>query len=157
MTDTAKARLTTLLRPTPRRSRSMSWPTLATRAPVVLVRRDGEDVPMALTMPSVRSFARRVFVGTVRRARIAPQSWGNWMRRTRHPGAMGLKRFVGRLAVEHIAAASSGRVAMPAITTVRRSIFILAGIAAALPGASKITARLTTMLPVSLWHLAPSG
>lgn len=124
---------------------------------VVLVRRDGEDVPMALTMPSVRSL-HGAFSWELFAARgLAPQSWGKLERDEHVIERDGVERFVGRLAVEHIAAASSGRGSDARYHDGTTLDFILAGIAAALPGASKITARLTTMLPVSLWHLAPKA
>ena len=109
---------------------------------VVLVRRDGEDVPMALTMPSVRSL-HGAFSWELFAARgLAPQSWGKLERDEHVIERDGVERFVGRLAVEHIAAASSGRGSDARYHDGTTLDFILAGIAAALPGASKITARL---------------
>ena len=108
-------------------------------------------------MPSVRSL-HGAFSWELFAARgLAPQSWGKLERDEHVMERDGVERFDGRLAVEHIAAASSGRGSDARYHDGTTLDFILAGIAAALPGASKITARLTTMLPVSLWHLAPKA
>ena len=89
---------------------------------VVLVRRDGEDVPMALTMPSVRSLHGAFSWGTVRRAQLAPQSWGNWSATNTSSSAMGLSASLVGWRLSISPPRQAGGVAMPAITTVRRSI-----------------------------------
>ena len=121
---------------------------------VVLVRRDGEDVPTATTMPSVRTlhgaFSYELFA-----ARGLPAaSWGKLGRDEHVVEREGAERFVGQLAVEHAGAASSGRGSDARYYDGTTLDFVLAGVAAALPGASKTTVRLTTMLPISLWPLA---
>lgn len=122
---------------------------------VVLVRRDGDDVPSAITMPSVRTlhgaFSYELFA-----ARGLPaSSWAKLGRDEHVIERDGAERFVGQLAVEHMGAASSGRGSDARYSDGTTLDFVLAGVAAALPGASKITVRLTTMLPISLWPLAP--
>lgn len=121
---------------------------------VVLVRRDGDDVPSAIAMPSVRTlhgaFSYELFA-----ARGLPA--GSWAKLGRDEHVVereGAERFVGQLAVEHTVAASSGRGSDARYFDGTTLDFVLAGVAAALPGASKVNVRLTTMLPVSLWPLA---
>lgn len=122
---------------------------------VVLVREDGADVPTAITMPAVRSligaFSWEVFAGR----NLPAGSWGKLRSDDHIIERAGHERFLGRLAVERSAAASSGRGSDARYYDGTTLDFILAGIAAALPGAIKASVRLTTMLPISLWHLAP--
>ena len=76
---------------------------------VILVRREGDDVPSAITMPSVRSL-HGAFSWELFAARgLPPQSWARLGRDEHVIEAGGVERFVGQLAVEHVAAASSGR------------------------------------------------
>lgn len=122
---------------------------------VILVRREGEDVPTAVTMPSIRTlhgaFSYELFA-----ARGLPA--GSWAKLGRDEHIVeqgGAERFVGQLALEHASAASSGRGSDQRYSDGTTIDFILAGVAAALPGVPKVSVRLTTMLPVSLWPLAP--
>lgn len=122
---------------------------------VILVRREGDDVPSAITMPSVRSL-HGAFSWELFAARgLPPQSWARLGRDEHVIEAGGVERFVGQLAVEHVAAASSGRGSDARYYDGTTLDFILAGVAAALPGAARVNVRLTTMLPVALWQLAP--
>lgn len=122
---------------------------------VVLVRA-GEDVaPTAISLPAVRSlhgaFSWEVFASR-------GQSAGAWrsLKSDEHIIERdGIERFLGRLAVERIAASSSGRGSDARYHDGTTLDFILAGVAAAMPGANRLTVKLTTLLPISLWHLAP--
>ncbi len=121
---------------------------------VVLVRKDATDVPTALTMPSVRTlhgaFSYELFA-----ARGLPAaSWAKLGRDEHVLELGGVERFVGQLAVEHTGAASSGRGSDQRYVDGTTLDFVLAGVASALPGASKIVLRLTTLLPISLWPMA---
>lgn len=122
---------------------------------VVLVREEGSDVPTAILMPAVRSlhgaFSWEVFAGR-------GQGAGAWktLRSDEHViEREGIERFLGKLAVERSAAASSGRGSDARYYDGTTLDFILAGVTAALPQAAKISVRLTTLLPISLWHFAP--
>lgn len=122
---------------------------------VVLVRDAESTTPAAITMPSVRSlhgaFSYELFA-----ARGLPvQSWGKLRSGEHVLERDGVERYVGALAAEFAPAASSGRGSDARYSDGTTLDFILAGIAAALPGATKIAAKLTTMLPISLYHLAP--
>lgn len=122
---------------------------------VVLVREDGNDVPRAILMPAVRSLIG-AFSWEVFASRSLPAaSWGKLRSDDHIIEREGHERFLGRLAVERSAAASSGRGSDARYHDGTTLDFILAGVAAALPQANKITIRLTTMLPIALWHLAP--
>ena len=121
---------------------------------VVLVREAESATPTAVTMPSIRSlhgaFSYEVFA-----ARGLPAA--SWHKLERHEHVLirgGVERFVGALAMHYAPAASSGRGSDTRYSDGTTLDFILAGIAAALPGATKITARLTTMLPISLYPQA---
>lgn len=122
---------------------------------IVLVRIESDPTPTVVQLPSVRSlhgaFSYELFA-----ARNLPA--GSWSKLGRDEHVIerdGIERFVGKLAVERITAASSGRGSDARYYDGTTIDFMLAGIAAALPGANKITVRLTTLLPISLWHLAP--
>jgi hypothetical protein len=122
---------------------------------VVLVREDGSDVARATLMPAVRSLIG-AFSWEVFASRSLPAaSWGKLRSDDHIIEREGNERFLGRLAVERSAAASSGRGSDARYHDGTTLDFILAGVAAALPGATRINIRLTTMLPISLWHLAP--
>lgn len=122
---------------------------------VLLIRTDQDPTPIVIQLPSVRSlhgaFSYEVFA-----ARGMPAaSWGKLTRDEHIIERDGLERFVGRLAVERSQAASSGRGSDARYYDGTTLDFILAGVAAALPSANKIVVKLTTMVPISLWHLAP--
>ncbi len=121
---------------------------------VVLVRKDATDAPIVVAMPSVRTlhgaFSYELFA-----ARGLPAaSWGRLGRDEHVIELGGVERFVGQLAVEHTGAASSGRGSDQRYIDGTTLDFVLAGVAAALPGATRINVRLTTMLPISLWPMA---
>ena len=121
---------------------------------VVLVRKDAADAPIVVTMPSVRTlhgaFSYELFA-----ARGLPaNSWSKLGRDEHVIELAGVERFVGLLAVEHTGAASSGRGSDQRYIDGTTLDFVLAGVAAALPGVARITVRLTTMLPISLWPMA---
>jgi hypothetical protein len=121
---------------------------------VVLVRPEGETVPTVTLMPAVRSLIG-AFSWEVFASRSLPaSSWGKLRSDDHIIERDGQERFLGRLAVERSAAASSGRGSDARYHDGTTLDFILAGVAAALPGASKINVRLTTLLPISLWHLS---
>jgi hypothetical protein len=121
---------------------------------VILVRREGEDVPTAVLMPAVRSLIG-AFSWEVFASRSLPAgSWGKLRSDDHIIERDGNERFLGRLAVDRSAAASSGRGSDARYHDGTTLDFILAGVAASLPGASKVNIRLTTLLPISLWHLS---
>ena len=123
---------------------------------VVLVVPQGETVPLVAQLPSVRSlhgpFSWEVFA-----ARGLPRDAWSSLDRDEHIIELGgRERFVGRLAVERIAAASSGRGSDDRYFDGTTLDFILVGIAAAVPKTvTRISARLTTMVPIALAHHAP--
>lgn len=123
---------------------------------VVLVRPDGESVPIATIMPAVRSL-HGAFSWELFAARGLPAaSWGKLKSDEHVIERGGHERFLGRLAVERSAAASSGRGSDARYYDGTTLDFILAGVASALPGATSIAVRqLVTVVPISLWHLAP--
>lgn len=121
---------------------------------VVLVRVDEHDAPIVVTMPSIRTlhgaFSYELFA-----ARGLPaDAWGRLGRDDHVIERDGAERFLGALAAEHIGAASSGRGSDARYYDGTTLDFVLAGLAAALPKAARITARLTTLLPIGLWPLA---
>lgn len=122
---------------------------------VVLVREDGNDVPRAVLMPAVRSlhggFSWEVFASRG----LPAASWSKLRSDDHIIERVGIERFLGKLAVDRSAAASSGRGSDARYYDGTTLDFILAGIAAALPGVAKINVRLATVVPISLWHLAP--
>ena len=122
---------------------------------VILVRVAGETVPIVTELPAVRSL-HGAFSWELFASRGLPAaSWGS-LRSDEHVIERdGVERYLGRLAIERSAAASSGRGSDARYHDGTILEFILAGIAAALPTAARVTARLTTMLPIDLWHLAP--
>lgn len=122
---------------------------------VVLVRKEGEDIAQAVTMPAVRSlhgaFSWEVFASRG----LSAGAWGSLKRDEHIIERGGHERFLGRLAVERSAAASSGRGSDARYYDGTTLDFILAGVASAVPGATKIIiSRLVTVLPISLWHLS---
>lgn len=122
---------------------------------VVLVRPDGETVPTATLMPAVRSLIG-AFSWEVFASRSLPAgAWGKLRSDDHIIERDGNERFLGRLAVDRSAAASSGRGSDARYHDGTTLDFILAGVAASLPQAARINIRLTTLLPISLWHLAP--
>lgn len=122
---------------------------------VVLVRPDGSDVPIAVTMPAVRSL-HGVTSWELFAARGLPSgAWGKLKSDEHIISRDEIERFVGRLAVERARAASSGRGSDARYYDGTTLDFLLAGVAAALPSATKIAIRLTTVIPISLWHIAP--
>lgn len=123
---------------------------------VVLVRADGDDIPTAIMLPAVRSL-HGAFSADVFASRGAqPGSWGKLARDEHIIERDGVERFLGKLAVERSRAASSGRGSDARYYDGTTLDFILAGVAAALPNATSVRVKLTTMLPISLWHLAPN-
>lgn len=123
---------------------------------VVLVLPQGETVPFVGQLPSVRSL-HGAFSWEIFAARGLPA--GSWHKLERDEHVIerdARERFVGRLAIERIAASSSGRGSDERYFDGTTLDFVLAGIASAVPKhITKITARLTTMLPIGLWHHAP--
>ncbi len=121
---------------------------------VVLVRVGSDDVPRAILMPAVRSlhgaFSWEVFASKG----LAAQSWRSLKSDEHVIERDGIERFLGKLAVERSSAASSGRGSDARYYDGTTLDFILAGVAAALPGVSKASIRLTTVIPISLWHLS---
>ncbi len=123
---------------------------------VVLVLPQGETVPLSAQLPSVRSL-HGAFSWEIFAARALPaNSWSQLERDEHVIERDGRERFVGRLAVDRIAASSSGRGSDDRYFDGTTLDFILAGIAAAVPKTvTRITVRLTTMIPIGLWHHAP--
>jgi len=123
---------------------------------VVMVLSQGETTPFVAQLPSVRSL-HGAFSWEVFAARgLGAGAWGQLERDEHIIERGGRERFVGRLAVERIAASSSGRGSDERYIDGTTLDFILAGIAAAVPrNVSRITAKLTTMVPIGLWNLAP--
>jgi hypothetical protein len=104
---------------------------------VVLVRPDGETVPTAVLMPAVRSLIG-AFSWEVFASRSLPAgSWGKLKSDEHVIEREGIERFLGKLAVERSAAASSGRGSDARYYDGTTLDFILAGVAAALPGADE--------------------
>lgn len=121
---------------------------------VVLTRVGKDTVPTAILMPAVRSLIG-AFSWEVFASRSLPAgSWGKLRSDDHVIEREGNERFLGKLAVDRSAAASSGRGSDARYYDGTTLDFILAGVAAALPGATKINVRLTTLLPISLWHLS---
>jgi hypothetical protein len=123
---------------------------------VVLVRTAADPTPIAVELPSVRTlqpaFSWKLFADRG----LPAASWSTLKRDEHVIERDGLERFLGRLAVEHGSAASSGRGSDARYYDGTTLEFILAGVAAALPSASKIAVvRLRTLIPIALWHLAP--
>lgn len=123
---------------------------------IVLVRSAERDVPIATIMPAVRSL-HGAFSADVLAARgHQPGTWSALGSDEHVIERDGIERFLGRLAIEHAPAASSGRGSDARYYDGTTADFLLAGVAAALPAARTIKiSRLVTMLPISLWHLAP--
>lgn len=122
---------------------------------VVLVRTESEPVPVAINMPSVRTLLP-VFSYALFADRGLPA--GSWSKLSRDEHVIerdGVERFVGKLAAERATAASGGRGSDARYYDGTTLDFILAGVAAALPTARSITVKLTTMIPIALWALAP--
>lgn len=123
---------------------------------VVLVRTADNPTPIEVAMPSIRTLGS-AFSWKLFAARGLPaESWS-----ALRPGEHiierdGVERFLGRLAVEQSDAASGGRGSDHRYSDGTTVDFILAAVASALPTAIKIAVKLTTMLPISLWHLAPA-
>ena len=123
---------------------------------VVLVLPQGETTPLVSQFPSVRSlhgaFSWEVFAARGQRA----NAWGQLERDEHIIELGGHERFIGRLAVERIAASSSGRGSDERYVDGTTLDFVLTGIAAAVPrNVRRVVVSLTTMVPVGLWHLAP--
>jgi hypothetical protein len=121
---------------------------------VLLVRKDGDDVPIAVSMPSIRTLHGAFSYELFAARGLLTGSWGKLGRDEHIIERDGAERFVGGLAAQHTGAASSGRGSDQRYLDGTTLDFVLAGVASALPSASKITVRLTTMLPISLWPLA---
>jgi len=122
---------------------------------VVLVRPDGESTPTVITLPSVRSLHGAFSYELFAARGLPPQSWSRLERDEHVIELGGVERFIGRLAVERSTAASSGRGSDARYYDGTTLDFVLVALGNALPSATKITARLTTMVPVALWQLAP--
>lgn len=122
---------------------------------VVLIRSADQPTPIEVAMPSVRTLGS-AFSWKLFAARGLPaESWA-----ALRPGEHvlerdGVERFLGALALEQSGAASGGRGSDHRYHDGTTIDFILAAVASALPGAPRVAVRLTTMLPISLWHLAP--
>lgn len=116
---------------------------------LVLVRRGERVVPVA--MPAARTlgavFSREIFD----QRGLPPGSWARLAADEHIIKIGGVERFLGRLAVESGAAIGTGRGSDQRYSDGTTIEFILASIAEALPGETDITARLVTLLPISLW------
>lgn len=121
---------------------------------VTLVREDGNDVPRAVILPAVRSLIGAFSWELFASRGLPAGSWSKLKSDEHIIERDGNERFLGRLAVERSTAASSGRGSDARYYDGTTLDFILAGVAGALPQATKINIRLTTVIPISLWHLA---
>ena len=123
---------------------------------VVLVLPQGETTPFVSQFPSVRSL-HGAFSWEVFAARgLSASAWGQLERDEHIIELGGRERFIGRLAVERIAASSSGRGSDERYIDGTTLDFVLTGIASAVPkNVRKVVVNLTTMVPIGLWHLAP--
>ena len=123
---------------------------------VVLVLPQGETTPFVSQFPSVRSL-HGAFSWEVFAARgLSASAWGQLERDEHIIELGGRERFIGRLAVERIAASSSGRGSDERYIDGTTLDFVLTGIASAVPkNVRKVVVNLTTMVPIELWHLAP--
>lgn len=117
---------------------------------IVLVR-DG-DTTHEITLPSVRSL-RDAFSFRIFAARNLPRdSWQNLAADEHVIAFDGVERFLGRLALEYAAVASTGRGSDARYYDGTVLDFVLAGVAAALPRTRQITIRqLAIVVPISLW------
>lgn len=108
--------------------------------------------PIEVTMPSVRSlrgaFSYRLFAERGKPA-------GSWHALADDEHVLelgGVERFLGQLAAEHAPAASTGRGSDERYSDGTVLDFVLVALARALPRARKISARLATVVPISLWE-----
>jgi hypothetical protein len=154
MTDTAKATEYIVAETNPARVVEVTADIGNARS-VVLVREAESATPTAVTMPSIRSLHGAFSYELFAARGLAAGSWSKLRSGEHVLERDGTERYVGALAAEFAPAASSGRGSDARYSDGTTLDFILAGIAAALPGATKIAAKLTTMLPISLYHLAP--
>jgi hypothetical protein len=156
MTDTAKATEYIVAETNPARVVEVTADIGNARS-VVLVREAESATPTAVTMPSIRSLHGAFSYELFAARGLAAGSWSKLRSGEHVLERDGTERYVGALAAEFAPAASSGRGSDARYSDGTTLDFILAGIAAALPGATKIAAKLTTMLPISLYHLAPGA
>lgn len=123
---------------------------------VVLVRTAEQPTPSVVSMPSVRTLMPVFSYALFADRGLPPQSWARLGAGEHVIERDGLERFVGKLAADRGGAASSGRGSDSRYYDGTTLDFILAGIAAALPAARQVVAKLTTVIPIALWHLAPN-
>lgn len=121
---------------------------------VILVRKDTADAPIVVTMPSVRTLIGAFSYELFAQRGLPAASWSRLSAGEHVIEVGGAERFVGNLAVEHAGPASSGRGSDQRYIDGTTLDFVLVGAAAALPTSTKISVRLTTMLPISLWPMA---
>jgi hypothetical protein len=111
----------------------------------------GADRPIAITMPALRSldivFARDLFD----RRGLPPTGWRQLAPDEHVISRDGFDRYLGKLAVEHARASSGGRGSNDRYSDGTTAEFILAGLGAALPKATKFAVRCATLLPIKLW------
>lgn len=116
---------------------------------LVVVRRG--DRIVQILMPAARTLGA-VFSAELFEQRGLPA--GSWARLAADEHIIrvgGVERYLGRLAVENGVAIGTGRGSDLRYSDGTTLEFILASVAAALPGETEITARLVTLLPISLW------
>lgn len=117
---------------------------------VVLVRQADGSIRQIL-MPSVRSLHGAFSYEVFAQRGLSPASWSALAADEHIIEVGGVERFLGRLAIEHAPAAGSGRGSDARYADGTTLDFLLAGLAAALPKATQITARVATILPIALW------
>src|SRR5262249_54375372 len=105
-----------------------------------------------IVMPSLRSldvvFAADIFD----RRGLPANAWARLAPDEHVLDLGGCDRFVGRLAVEHARAQSSGRGSDLRYSDGTTAEFLYAGLAAANPRATNFAVRLVTLLPIKLWR-----
>ena len=111
----------------------------------------GAFLNVEISMPAVRSLHAAFSSDVFERRGLPAGSWSK-LRNTDHiiQTAQG-ERFLGTLALDFGTAISSGRGSDQRYSDGTTRDFILAGIAAAMPSARHIVARVATMLPISLY------
>lgn len=116
---------------------------------VVLV--SNGSITTEVSMPAVRSLHAAFSSDVFERRGLPLGSWNKLTGRDHIIQADAGERFLGTLALDFGTAISSGRGSDLRYSDGTTRDFILAGIAAACPTATKIVARVVTMLPISLW------
>lgn len=105
----------------------------------------------AVAMPAARTLGAVFSAELFEQRGLGPASWAKLGPDEHVIKISGVERYLGRLAVQSGAAIGTGRGSDHRYSDGTILEFILASVAAALPGQAEIVARLTTLLPISLW------